>query len=250
MGYFLIGYSSINFTRHLSDWLEVCRSFANGLSEFVNEISVGVTTFIFNWVMVTSLGMEGVAALTIVNYLLLAGLMFSYGIADSMQPIISQNFGAGNHHRINEFMRLSAIVVGVCGAVLATTALVFPEALVDVFLTEASVNTAEVARQFLSFLWPVFVLNCFSILISSYLTSMHKPAQSALIALARGFALPATFLLLLPIWMGTNGIFLSLTLAEALTLLIAIGLYVRNQPKKLVFEDMAIRALKERQEGK
>jgi Na+-driven multidrug efflux pump len=78
--------SRLKFSGPLTDWLNLIKAYANGASGFANEASIGATTFIFNWIMVTRMGVEGVAALTIIDNLLMAGLMISYGISGSRQP--------------------------------------------------------------------------------------------------------------------------------------------------------------------
>ena len=64
-------------------WNDIPRALANGFSEFANEISIGLTTLLLNWIMITRLGVSGVAAFTIVNYLFFIGLMTFYGIGES-----------------------------------------------------------------------------------------------------------------------------------------------------------------------
>ena len=73
---------------------------------------------------VEALGVEGVAALTIVNYLLMGGLLISYGISDSLQPVISQNYGARNDRRIAAFLRIAAVTTSIVSAVASSGALV------------------------------------------------------------------------------------------------------------------------------
>jgi Na+-driven multidrug efflux pump len=229
--------SRLKFRGSLTQWGGFGKACMNGASEFANEASIGVTTFLFNWVMVTRMGVEGVAALTIVGYLLFAGLMLSYAISDSMQPVISQNFGARLEGRIMAFLRIAASVIGVVSVTTIAIILIIPEALADVFLEEGDEETAAIAIRFLSFLWPAFLFNGLNILISGYLTSMQKPVQSAFIAFSRSFALPAGLLLLLPIWLGDIGIYLSLTLAEALTFVLSLIFFVQNMPARLVQRD-------------
>jgi Na+-driven multidrug efflux pump len=96
------------------------------------------------------------------------------------------------------------------------------------------VETARIATQFLKFLWPAFLFNGLNILASAYLTSMQKPMQSAFIGLARGFALPAAFLLLLPMWLGDTGIYLSLPLAEAVAFAASVLFVMQNTPSRVI----------------
>jgi len=59
---------------HRHGWNAVLKAAYNGFSEFANEMSIGLITLLFNWVMITRLGVEGVAAFTIISYLLYIGL--------------------------------------------------------------------------------------------------------------------------------------------------------------------------------
>ena len=52
--------------------------------------------------MIKNFNIEGIAAFTIINYLLWIGIMISFGISDSLQPIISKNFGAKEDKRIED----------------------------------------------------------------------------------------------------------------------------------------------------
>jgi Na+-driven multidrug efflux pump len=232
--HFFGGRSRLKFGGSLTQWRGFGRASLNGASEFANEASIGVTAFLFNWVMVTRMGVEGVAALTIIDYLLFAGLMLSYAISDSLQPVISQNFGARLEGRIMAFVRIAASVIGLVSITMIAMILLVPEALAGVFLDEGDEETAAIAVRFLTYLWPAFLFNGLNILISGYLTSMQKPVQSAFIAFSRSFALPAGLLLLLPIWLGDTGIYLSLALAEAFTFVLSLTFFVLNRPARLI----------------
>jgi Na+-driven multidrug efflux pump len=226
--------SRLEFRGSLTQWGGFGRACMNGASEFANEASIGITTFLFNWVMVTRMGVEGVAALTIIGYLLFAGLMLSYAISDSLQPVISQNFGARLEGRIMAFLRIASSVIVLLSLTMISLIQFFPEALAGVFLDEGDEGTAAIAVRFLSYLWPAFLFNGLNILISGYLTSMQKPVQSAFIAFSRSFALPAGLLLLLPIWLGDTGIYLTLPLAEAFTFVLSLTFFVQNMPGRLI----------------
>jgi len=237
--YFLLGWSGLRLVRPMTNLRFLLRAYANGFSEFANETSVGVTTFIFNWVMITRMGVEGVAALTIVNALLMVGLIASYGICDSLQPLISQNFGARKGRRIWSFLRIAVYALAGIGSIMILIMLVIPDVLVGVFLPPGEGDTARIAGEFLNVLWMVFIFAGFNILISVYLTSMQKPVESAFIAFSRSFALPAAFLLLLPIWLGDFGIYLALPMAEGFTFLAAMALFLRNKPFRLIRRESA-----------
>ena len=88
----------------LNNFSEILKSSFNGLSEFLNEISVGVTMALFNIIMMKYAKEEGVAAFTAINYILWLGNMVNYAAADSLNPLISTNYGAGKFNRIKNFL--------------------------------------------------------------------------------------------------------------------------------------------------
>ena len=57
--------------------------------------------------------------------------------------------------------------------------------------------------------------------ISSFLTAMDKAKESLIIMLFRSLAFPAMCLLLLPNFLGVNGIFVTPSVSAALTCIIA-----------------------------
>lgn len=219
---------------HRDGWGSVLRAAYNGFSEFANEMSIGLITLLFNWVMISRLGVEGVAAFTIISYLLYIGLEVCYGISESLQPTVSKNLGARQPERIVQFMRIAVLSCCVIGLLVSGLFLYFPETLISVFLREGEDRTVEIALTFIALFWPAFLFNGMNITLASYFTALHKPLQSATIAVSRSLVFPALGLLFLPFWFGDNGVYLAIPLAEALTFVIAIILVSRNRPSNLI----------------
>jgi len=215
-----------------SGWGRVLKSAWNGFSEFANELSIGLVTLLFNWVMITRMGVEGVAAFTIVGYLLFIGLEVCYGISESLQPTISKNLGARQPHRIVRFTLTALIATFVIGLCVSIVFLFAPGAMISLFLQEGEEQTVKIALEFISLFWPAFLFNGMNITLTSYLTALHKPLQSAVIALSRSLVLPALGLLFLPVWFGDTGIYITIPLAEALTFILALVLVFRNPPSQ------------------
>ena len=219
---------------HRDGWGAVLKAAYNGFSEFANEISIGLITLLFNWVMITRLGVEGVAAFTIISYLLYIGLEICYGISESLQPTVSKNLGAKQPKRIVQFMMAAVLSCFVIGLLTSSLFLFIPEALISVFLREGEDHTVEIALTFIALFWPAFLFNGMNITLASYFTALHKPLQSATIAVSRSLVLPALGLLLLPLWFGDKGVYLAIPLAEGVTFVLAAILVSRYRPEDLV----------------
>lgn len=229
----------LKFTKPLKDFKALIEAYFNGISEFANEASIGITTLIFNWVMISRLGMEGVAALSVMDNIWVLGLYVSIGMCDSLQPIISQNYGAKNHERIIEFLKIAMFAVFGVGAFMIIAMLLIPDLLIGAFLDDDSIRTREIATRFMLYIWPAFLFIGLNILLSVYFTSMHKPVQSMYIAFSRSFVLPVTALLLLPLWIGDVGMFVALPIAEALTFFLALYFYIKSKPQDIIRREAA-----------
>ncbi len=226
--------ATIRFVKPIGSWISIIKAGGNGASEFVNEMSIGITTVIFNYIMITTFGVDGVAAYTVINYVLWIGIMISFGISDSLQPIISKNYGAREPKRVEEFLKFAFISVSVVGLIILSTILLIPEQITEVFLESKDEKTIKIVLDFASLIWPVFLFNGVNMVISAYFTAIHKPLPSAIIALSRSLLLPALFIFILPIFLGYKGIYLAIPFAEFFTFIMALYFFKSYTPKKII----------------
>lgn len=204
----------------------------NGSSEMFNSLAAGITTFLFNRLILTHVGGMGVAAFTLVQYLLLVGMFIIMGIGNGSQPIFSYNHGAGLHHRVKGALWRVAILCSLVGGSVfllitwqtAPVAALFlpdqPEAL------KLSLEVAGYVRWSMLFM-PLAMLG------SIYFTALEQASKSLLVALSRGLLLPVMGLLLFPAWWGSAGIWVTPAFAEGVTVLVVAGCFLwRGAEKK------------------
>ncbi len=234
MRYFASPNRTLIFSLKQSQWLEMARASFNGLSEFVNEISGGIIILLLNWLLISRLGIDGIAAFTVVNFLIFLSLMLSYGVADALHLLVSQNFGARNSARIRQFFLTAIATVSVIGLVLISLLLFWQEAIIRLFLDEESANVAIMSSALISIIWPLFLVNGVNILLSCYLTAMHQPLPSTAVALSRSLFLPAGLLTLLYFLFPEAPFLIALPIAEWITFFLAVALCIYHNPNKLV----------------
>ena len=235
MGYFYWPKRRLQFIFWQHDWREVFQAAYNGVSEFINESSGGIIAFIFNWMLIERAGVNGVAAITVVNYLMLLGFMMFFSISDTITVMVSQNFGAGYVKRIEAFLKLAGSVVAIISATFIWLLLTMSEEMVSIFVDEK--NSAEMillTQEFIPFIWPVFLFVGFNMLVSGYLTAVHQPFESGLIALLRSLVLPAGFLLLFYFLLSDYEFVVALSVAEGIAFFIAAVLFFRQRPSKVL----------------
>lgn len=231
---FVMKNTSLKFNWKASDMPEVFKAACNGFSEFSNEVSSGLITFVFNWIIMERLGVSGVAAFTVINYIILCGIMINCGIGEAIQPVVSKNYGALKAGRIVNILCISTATAFVIGLIICALLILIPGILTDLFVKSGNRETAALTITFISNVWPAFLLNGINIVSSSYLTAMNRAFHSTVVSLARNLFLPVLFLLTLPLLTGHKGIFIVLPLSELVTFFIAIYLLNRNSPAKLI----------------
>lgn len=243
--YFLSPSRTLRFVPSQRRWSHLVGASYNGLSEFINEASVGVVLWLLNHLLIARLGVTGVAAFSVVNYFIYLSLMLGYGIADTLHLVVSQNFGAGDKRRVQSFS-ITALVSSLgLGGLLATVIFVWREPLTGWFLGPGDAEVAQQAIQLVHVLWPLFLVNVTNVILSCYLTAIHRPGPSAVVAISRGFVLPVG--LLLTFFSLLDGqafgdrfsswsFLAALPVAEWLTFALAVALCYRHRPEVLAVD--------------
>ena len=235
--YFFQSERKILFASRQQNWSEVLEAAYNGISEFINEVSGAIIGFIFNWMLIQRAGVTGVAAITLVNYLLFVGFMIYFAVSDSIQVIISQNFGARNTQRIRLFLRTAGATIVAVSAVIISLLLASSESLIGLFIDPVKDSeTLALALEFVTYVWPVFIFAGFTMLISGYLTAVHLPFQSAIVAICRSLLMPAGLLILFYILLTDYRFVGAISVAEAISFVIATALYYYHSPSKVIRE--------------
>lgn len=224
--HFLKKKGNLHFSFQKPNILQVVKSSYNGLSEFLNEISVGVTMALFNIVMMKYAQEEGVAAFTAINYIMWLGNMVNYGAADSLNPLISTNYGAGKFDRIKNILRTGIFFTFFNGFGIFLTILFFSHELTLLFIKETTSNAFHLSIEFMSCVKWAFFLSGINMVLSSYFTAMLRPKESAVIASLRSLIMPYFMLLLLPKILDIKGVYLTIPLSEIITFITALTLFV------------------------
>lgn len=198
----------------------------NGSSEMVTNLSNAVTTLFFNLTMLHYLGEAGVAAITIALYAqwLLTSVYFGY--TSGTAPIFSYNHGCQNHSQLHRLFVNSLRFITISSIVILAFSLFACSELVSIFVNpESEVFTITVDGFKLFAISFLFVgINIFS---SGMFTALSNGKVSAIISFLRTFVFLLLSLWLLPLILDVNGIWLSVPLAELLTLGVSIAYFVK-----------------------
>ncbi len=195
----------------------------NGSSEGINSISAAIIAFLFNTSLMQTVGADGVAAFTAINYVGTLGSMLLFGISDGVGPIVSYNFGTKDTRRVKQLMKLSYTFNFIFGVILFSVLFFFGDQLVRLFIKD---NPALIALAVSGGkLYAIsFLMSGFNILNSGYFTFIGKGLESVIVAASRGFIFVSVGVFILPMLFGINGIWLSVPFAELCAVLIGLAL--------------------------
>ncbi|MHA7879628.1 MAG: MATE family efflux transporter [Saccharospirillum sp.] len=234
--YFFFRYRHLYFHWRQTQWRELFSSAFNGLSEFVNEVSGSIIALLLNWLFMLRFGVEGVAAITVLNYLLVIGMMMVFSIGDAGGVFVSQNFGARQLQRIQRFLLISALNALIIAVVSIYLLVGFTHALVAAFLNSQETVVIEMTASLLRLVWPMFAVNGLTIIVTSYLTALHLPVASATIAVSRGLILPSLLLVMLFVFFPQWPFIIAIPIAEGLTFALAMVFLWRYFPRPGLFK--------------
>ncbi len=201
-----------------------CKIIYNGSSEGLSEIGTGVTTFLFNITLMRYVGEVGVAAFTAISYLSFVGNNILLGLSDGVGAIISYNYGSGKLERVKRTLKLAGFSAFAIGVGLFLMIAIFAREIIGIFLDanhEQAFNFAVYGARLYAF---AFLVNGLNIVASGYFTAIGNPKSSVLIALSKGIVWIGIGILILPQIFGIKGIWLTVPVAELLTLVLSLSL--------------------------
>lgn len=188
-----------------------------GVSAFVGEISSGVTTAVFNFLILALVGNVGVAAYGVIaNYALVIVAMFN-GVAQGSQPLISDYYGRGEMQSVRRILKLGCIMAtGIAAAVIVGVCF-FTEPLVALFNSEASTELAEYAIGGMRMYFIGFLFAGFNIVGAGFLSAIERAKEAFVTSILRGVVAIIGCSLLLSALFGIYGVWLAFPAAELIT---------------------------------
>lgn len=186
-----------------------------GISGFVTEISSGITTTVFNFLMLSLVGNIGVAAYGIIANVSLVGISIFNGIAQGTQPLASEAHGKNALEDKNRIKRLSNIIAISLGIILILVVELLSSQIVAIFNSEGSVILQELAEKGMKIYFIGFLFAGINITNAGFFSATENPIKSSIIAIGRGMVAIILFAIVLSQIFGVIGLWLSFPIAEA-----------------------------------
>lgn len=214
------------------DWKAIARTCTNGMSEYVGNIALNIVSIGYNLQLMKYIGENGVSAYGIIMYVgfIFAAVYIGYNLCVSQ--VIAFNFGAGNRAELRCLLKKSLLLIGIGGVIMTALAEGTAPLLAKIFVgydAELCSLTVRALRIYmLSFLICGFNMFC-----SAWFTALNNGLVSAAAAFARTLIFELGAVLIVPGIIGIDGIWLAVSIAEVLAILMSATLILAYRKRYL-----------------
>lgn len=203
---------------------------AIGLSPFLMNLCACFVVILINKSLKAHGGDLAIGAYGIVNRVVFLFIMIVMGFNQGMQPIAGYNFGARQFDRLIQVLKYTIF----CGVTVTTIGFLsgqlFPRSIVYLFTTDAEL--IRIAVEGLRIVLIFFPVVGFQMVTSSFFQSIGMAKKAIFLSLTRQLLFLIPSLLILPNFFGTDGVWMSMPVADAIATIVA-ALMLRWQLKHL-----------------
>ncbi|MDY6328961.1 MAG: MATE family efflux transporter [Lachnospiraceae bacterium] len=229
--YFITKKSSIlRFTKTRFELKPIVKTFTNGSSEMLTNLSTSLVSMLFNAQLMKYAGSDGVVAYGIIMY---AGFIFSgiyMGYALGSAPIVGFHYGAKNTDELKNLLKKSIILIAVTAIVITGLAEILSRMMASIFVGY-DMNLMNITTKAIRLFSISYLISGFNIFASSFFTALNNGLVSAIISFLRTLVFQVVMIYLLPAIWGINGIWLAVVFAEILSLIVSVTFLVKNKKK-------------------
>ena len=188
-----------------------------GISAFVGEISSAVITIVFNMLVLGIAGNIGIAAYGVVANLSAVAMSIFNGMAQGVQPLISESYGKGEGELVRKLLRW-----GICTCLLLEIIVVgsvfgMTDMLIGIFNSEENRQLISYAHPGLRLYFLGFLIAGINILLVAYFSAVDDALPAIIGSLMRGAVAIIICAVVLAHFFGMNGVWISFLASEVIT---------------------------------
>ena len=195
----------------------------NGSSELMTNLSMSLVNILYNYQLLRLAGENGVAAYGVIMYAAFLFVAVFVGYAVGSAPIVSFHYGARNHTEVHNLYRKSLRLIAVVAVTLTLASMFIIPCVARIFVGYDAELLALTSRAFRLYALSFLIMG-FNVYASSFFTALGDGVTSALISFLRTLAFQVIAILLLPLLLGIDGIWLAVTAAELAALAVSAAM--------------------------
>lgn len=211
--------SYLRLVRARFEWRPFGKACVNGLSEMMTAIAMSVVSMLYNLQLMHYVGEDGVAAYGVIMYVVMVFAAIFMGFNIGSSPLLSYQYGAKNRPEMRSLLAKSLLFTAVGGVAMFVLGQLLAEPIALIFTGYDAQLLALTVHGFRIYAL-AFLLMGFSMYGSAFFTALNNGVVSALISFLRTLVFEVGSVLLLPLALGIDGIWLSVSVAEVAALVV------------------------------
>ncbi|MBC8530623.1 MATE family efflux transporter [Gehongia tenuis] len=222
--------SLLRLTRPKWNGRVLLKTCTNGSSELMTNVSASLVNMLYNFQLMRLAGEDGVAAFGVIMYVnfIFAAIFIGYAIGSA--PLIGYHYGAGNAGELRNLYQKSLRFTGCAALALTASALILSRPLAGIFVGYDAGLLSMTTRGFRLYALS-FLISGFNIFGSAFFTALGDGAVSAAISFFRTLVFQLAVVLVLPLILGLDGVWLAILLAELLALAVTAAFLAAKKKK-------------------
>lgn len=224
--------NSLKFIKTKLNPKNILSIFSIGLPSFVTEMSSGIVILIFNFIMLSFCGNLGVAVYSVIANIAIVIFAIFNGIAQGVQPLISQNYGRNNTKNMFLAFKYATVTTVLLGLCLYIFMFVFSGEITLLFNSERNEELQKLATTGIKLYFIGCLLAGFNIICSAFFSSVENAKTANIISFLRGFIIIIPFAFAFSMLFSINGLWLSFTACELVVSIISVVFLIKTAKKK------------------
>lgn len=222
--------SLLRFKKFGFDGAALLKTFTNGSSELLSNISMSVVSMLYNVQLLKYAGDDGVAAYGVLMYVNFIFIAIFIGYSVGMAPIVSYHFGAQNHSELKSVIKKNLVLIAIFAVLMFGAAELLATPITMIFARNDD-NLFHMTRHAFRIFSFSFLFAGFPIMGSSFFTALNSGIFSAIISFLRTLVFEIAAVFTFPLIWGLDGIWLSIVGAEVMALSVTCILLVCNRKR-------------------
>ncbi len=202
----------------------------NGSSELMTNISLSLVNMLYNYQLMRLAGEDGVAAYGVIMYVNFIFVSSFIGYSVGSAPVVSYNYGANTTDELKNVFKKSMVIIAVSGIAMTVLAVMLSGVLSKIFVGYDAGLYEMTRHGFIIYSLSFLVLG-FNIFGSSFFTALGNGPVSALISFLRTLLFEIISVLLLPVFFGTDGVWMAIVVSETAALIITAAFIIQQRKK-------------------
>lgn len=212
------------------DGADLLKAMTNGSSELMSNISMSLVNMLYNVQLIKYAGEDGVSAYGVLMYVNLVFLAIFIGYSIGTAPVIGYHYGAKNPAEIGSILKKSFVIIGISSLCMLGFSEIMAEPLSRIFVGYDAALYEITVHGFRIFSFQ-FLFAGMSIFASSFFTALSNGGVSAMISFLRTLVFQTAAILLLPLVLKLDGIWISIVAAEFVSFVVSL-IYIAAKRKK------------------